>query len=42
MVVETGAVPRDAEYSPEDWEKMTIQSAHQLLQSADYETRHHF
>lgn len=42
MVVETGAVPRDAEYSPEDWEKMTIQSAHQLLQSANYETRHTF
>ena len=42
MVVETGAVPRDFEYTPEDWQKISIKSAHQLLQEAGYHTHHHF
>lgn len=42
MVVETGAIPRDVNYSVEDWCKMNIQSAHKLLNAAGYDTQHRF
>ena len=42
MVVETGAIPRDSKYTAEDWAQVSIQSAHKVLQNANYETTHHF
>jgi biotin synthase len=40
MVVESGAIPRDSEYSKEDWENRDMARARQLIEGAGFTVSH--